>query len=663
MKTKPTLMVKAFITTIVAVSQFAYAEENQDITLPTLSVTSSKRISDLEKLDMQTTVIEPQEIKQRNIKVVDELSDQAPGLLFRQRGASIYTNVTLRGQSSLDFYSPKVLIYVDGLPQDPGTFSQSLPVGISRVEVLNGPQGTLYGAGAVGGVIDIVTEKPGEGKNFTLNTSYSNLTKSISGRVNQALIPDNLYIDFSGNYLSEDGEYHDYFSDEEVGESLNKQGKMRLRWAPKGSDWDVMLTARHDNIDSDEEQYVAEADFDSRKAYPVIGTYDLDLDSYGLAASYDAGSFKITSLSSYQDRGLDRTVFSSDMKEQLKHFTQEIRIASKPGAFEQFSYLTGAYYSDSKYDGERASYQQKGSQKTQTYAVFGELTWYLADDWDLTPGARFERTEIENDATLASLSAHDEADYTSISPKISLGYQVSPQTRVYALYSEGTQSGGFTHLSPPQVVSQSYGPENVHNYELGMKGDWLNHRLSVSSAIYYTNIDDYQMYVGAQPLQYLDNVGKVRVKGLTLDSDFKPTKQWLLQLMLAYNDAEFSDYKYSNADYSGNKTPYVPETQASLRTSYKLPLAAKYGQWQLHAQANYNGKIYFSENNDIGQGGYTLWNAGVSWIPQQNITFNLYGNNLGDKDYATYGFSSPSLGSFYQLGKGREVGLNITLSY
>lgn len=645
-------------------SHIVMADEEDISTSLSTMVVSSKRTAAVETMDAEAKVINKETLEKSDVQSIDGLNGLAPGLSILQRGARVYDNVTLRGQASLDFYVPNTLVYVDGLVQDQGTFGQALPIATRQVEVLNGPQGTLYGRGAVGGVINIVTDKPGQGDAFTLTTSQSNLKQLVSGRINQAIGDDGFYIDLSGHYLDEDGEYEGLLNGDDLGDSLSKQGQARLRWAPEDSRWDVMLSLRHDEIHSSEEQYVPAQYFSERKAYPVEGDYTLRLDSYGLTASYDFDNVKLTSLTSYQDRDFDRIVFSQASPETQRSFTQEFRLASQPGSYEHISYVAGLYYEDSDFGFERPAYLMESQQTMKTQAMFGELTWYVTDQLDITTGLRLDRNKVDAEASFAGMSNRGSDTFYSASPKIVLGYQLTPETRVYTLYSEGSKSGGFTRVSTPAVVNQSYEAQKVHNYELGIKTHLLDERLWLSAATYFTKTDDYQLYVGVAPNQYLDNVGETEVKGISLDTRFAVTDRFDVFAMWAYNKAEFTDYEATGADLTGNTTPYTPRSMANIGLDYDLPVADALGKVSIHTNALYTGQMYFDQENTYKQSSYTLWNASLRWQPQQHVSVDVYGNNLNDKDYAVYLFNGGAgVGDLYQLGRGREVGVNLTLTY
>lgn len=641
-----------------------WAENSQNAELETIIVSGKKTPAAKYTLNMQVSLIERSELENAAVWSLDELGNLAVGLTIRQRGARTYDNLTLRGQSSLDFYVPNTQIYVDGLAQDPASFGQLLPVNIRAVEVLYGPQGTLFGAGAVGGVVSVITDKPGEGETYALSVSNSNLGQQVGGRLNHSLLDNQLHVDLAGNYQDTDGEYTDTLSGEERGASTSKQWQARTRWAPRDSRWDVQLSARHDDIHSSEEQYVPQAQFHKRKAFPVKGYYELTLDSYGLQASYDFDAVRATSVTSYQDRDLDRTVFSIFSPETRQSWSQELRIASQPLADQTFSYVAGLYYEDTDFTFARPDYQQISEQSMQTLALFGELTWSLTDRLDLTSGLRYDRNKVEASAGVADFSAQGKDSFHSLTPKISLGYLLHYKTRAYLLYSQGSKAGGFTRIATPTTVGLSYEPQKVNNLEVGITTRMLDNRLGMSGALYYTQTDDYQLNVGLQPNQYLDNVGETQVKGANLELSYKPAAQLTLTAMLAINKAKFSDYQGDAQDLTGNYTPYVPKQSANISAEYILPVTNGFGELKFYSQLAFNGEMYFDQENRFMQAAYSLWNAGVHWVVNASLDMRFFGSNLGDKVYAPYMFDyGEPLGQFFQLGKGREVGLKVNYRY
>jgi pesticin/yersiniabactin receptor len=614
--------------------------------------------------DAPVTVVDAGAVAQRSIRSIDELDGIAPGLLFRQRGARIYDNISLRGQSSIDFYDPRVRVYIDGLPQDQASFAQTLPGDISRVEVLAGPQGTLYGRGAIGGVINIVTRKPGDGPMLVAAGSYGGLRKSASAVFGGALVDETLFADVAGSYQKDDGEYIGQVSGEELGDSTSKQGRVRLRYAPQGGRWDIIMVARKDDITSEEEQYVSTAMIEDRTAFPVVGTYDLKLESYGLTAHYDAGPVTISSLTSYQDRAFERTVFSIYSPENQDSFSQELRVASNENANTAFSYIVGAYFEDTDFSYARPDYAQVSTQNVRAYALFGEAVWRLSDRLDLTTGARIDWHKVSATAAFQTSVEQGEDKFSSFSPKVALGYQLSETARLYTLYSEGSKAGGFTKFATPATVSFSYQPEETRNYETGLKVDLPASRTQISLSAYLTKSTNFQMFVGVQPNQYQQNVGDVKVKGVDLHVQSSPMDGLSLYGSASLNDSTFTEYNnpfFPDIDLSGNRLPYVPEFTGQIGFSYIHDLPGS-GTLTWGADVNHAGQMYFDENNLLSEEAHTFVSAVVGWQPIAAVAVEVYGTNLTDVLYGTYLFDGgASLGQFYQLGRGREVGVRLKL--
>lgn len=296
------------------------------ILLDAVVVTSTKRDVDPFQINGAIEVATPDELFDRNFLTVNKLDRVFADVNIRNRSSRAYANITIRGQSSNDFYNPTAQLYVDGLPQDQTILTQLLPQGLEQVELLYGPQGTLYGRGAVGGVFNIVTRKPDEIFRVSASGSAGNLDRSGAFLINVPLIADSLFMDAAVAGLRELGEYKDAATGEDFGNTSNWNGRARVRYAPAGSPLDIMLMASHDDLDSDEEQYVSATNFDSRIAFPAPSSYTLETDSYGATVSYDFGFAELTSLTGYQDRLLDRTIFGSYMPESQTTLSQELRL-------------------------------------------------------------------------------------------------------------------------------------------------------------------------------------------------------------------------------------------------------------------------------------------------------------------------------------------------
>lgn len=629
------------------------------ILLDTLVVTSTKRAVDPFQVNGAIEVATPDELFDRDFLTVDKLDRVFADVNIRNRSSRAYANVTIRGQSSNDFYNPTAQLYVDGLPQDQTILTQLLPQGLEQVELLYGPQGTLYGRGAVGGVFNIVTRKPDEVFRVSASGSVGNLDRSGAFLINVPLIADSLFMDAAVAGLRELGEYKDVATGEDFGNTSNWNGRARLRYAPAGSPLDIMLMASHDDLESDEEQYVSAANFDTRIAFPAPSSYTLATDSYGATVSYDFGFAGLTSLTGYQDRLLDRTIFGSYMPESQTTLSQELRLATDPQDGRAIDYVVGLYAQRLDFERTVAAFSQTSKQVIDSYAAFGELTWHVTDRFDVTPGLRFDYETA--DATAIGMTAlTDSGNWNALSPKLAFGYDLTQDWRAYALYSTGFKAGGFTRIVTPANIGFTYDPQHTHNFEIGTKLRALDEAVEFTAAAYYNITDDYQLFVGLQPFQYLQNVGEVEARGVDLTLKARPTDRLSITGALGLNRTTFE--KYANPampglDFTGNTVPYAPPVTGNLSAKYTFDLPDTLGRLAVHGGVSYIGEIYFDDSNTIGQGAYALFDAGLVWEASETFSVDLYVDNIADETYATYGFDGGSfLGVLYQLGQGRSFG-------
>jgi pesticin/yersiniabactin receptor len=610
--------------------------------------------------------VEAEDLVSRNLRSVDSLDRIFPDLTIRPRSGRVYSNVTMRGQTSADFYNPSVQLLVDGLPQDFSLFGQLLPVQVERVEALYGPQGTLYGAGAVGGVLNVVTRRPDDTFRIGGSASYSSRQRDTGVLLNTPVVPGALYADLALNWREQFGNYRPPQGNDDFGGTRDIGVQGRLRYAPVGSPWDIMVTAAHNVVHSTEEQFVLGDDgVRSRRVVPFDSHYRLQTESYGLIASYDLGGAVISALTGYQDRDLDRTIQGFYTPESQRNFSQELRIASTRGALRSLDYVAGLYYQDLDFTRRTPQRLQAADQTIRSYAGYGELTWHVTDRLDLTAGLRADRIETEAQAS-GFINFSQKRDDTALTPKVALGYQITDGLRAFALYSTGFKPGGFTRTVSASNASFAYGTANTDNVELGLRGQFSDGRYEFSVSGYYSYTEGYQAFAGAQPFQYLQNVGDVRSYGLDARVTARPVPGLRITGALGLNDTRFARYRDPTGqgqDFNGNRPAYAPPVTASAEASYAFDLPGTAGQLVPFVGLTHVGRTWFNEANTVGQGAYTLVDMGLGWVMNRNLRTDLYANNLGDKRYVTYGFNAGPLGNLYQLGVGREVGVRLTANF
>lgn len=642
----------------------AHAEAEPSFQSEALIVTASKRVQSLETLDGQAVVMRGDDLGVSRATSIDQLGGVVGDLTVRQRASKTYLSLTLRGQSSVDFYNPTVQIYLDGVPQDQAAFGQALPLNLEQVEVLYGPQSTLYGRGAMGGVVNLVSSLP---DNHTFIAQGEAASRLRAGSVLASMaLGASTFLELSGGYRDEDGQYRSPTDGSRLGDSRSVNGRARLRIAPEGGPVSALLTLSRMDVRSNEEQYVLAWDLPTRTAYPADSHHRQTHDLASLRLDADVGRAKLTSVTAYQERDYDRTVLSTYSPETQKTFTQELRLSDDTAVGGALSYVAGLAFEHTDFTFARPLYGQSAAQTLKTYAAFGEATYKLSDRLDVTAGLRLDRHSVEATAGQGALILKSDKAFNSVSPKLALGYQLRDDTRLYAQASSGYKAGGFSRFVTPATVGFSYKPEKLWNLEAGLRARRLEDRLRFTAAAYFTHSDDYQYYVGFAPSQYLSNVGEVESKGVEARLDWDVDAAWRIETRVAYNKAKFTDYHNPTnptATLTGNVLPYAPSWTGRMAITRRIALPGALGRVEAQVGATYSGRYWFEESNTLGQGAFALYDARISWRPTDRWSLDLYGENLGDKIYAPYGVAFAPGVNVYQVGAGRQVGIRIRASY
>lgn len=643
------------------------------IRLNAVEVTASKRPQRLDEVDGSVSVRTGEDLREAGVTTVEDLEKIIPGLIIRTRGNRAYSNVSLRGVTSPDFYNPAIQVYVDGVPQDVAYLTQEL-VDVERVEVLRGPQGTLYGRNAHGGVINVITRKPDNEIGGRVGATISTHDRDMDAGLSAPIAEDFLY----GAVDVRRSEYLGQIDDVATGEddidgSRTLFGRAKLRLAPKDSPLDISLTAQRDGLESHEEHYLSEANLHDLEFNSATqagqNEFKRNVNSFALSASYDFGPATVTSVTSYQDRDLPKRLIQGfDSPEFQDTFAQELRLGFELD--EGISGVFGLYGQDTAFVRKTQAFGGSIGPATnkidiRSYAVFGEVTYGLTDNVDLTGGLRWSYEDAAIDfqrfAPLA-LSINDDDSFQDFSPKLALGWQVAEDHRVYILASRGFKPGGFNRALPftvadPTVVV-AYDPETSTNVELGWRGSFLDGRVEAGSAAYWISTKDKQIYVGPIRAQFLRNAGDAVSYGVELDSRVYATDDLTFDLGVTLGRSKFTDAEdpQTGADFDGNRLPYAPDYSVVAAAQYFLPQDVVPGDIGLRVAGTYYSRTYFDEANTLTQPGYLLLDASFDLVLDNGLSLSLFGQNLTDKIYRTYSYRQAGT-VFSSIGRGRVVGV------
>ena len=646
------------------------------VPLDTISVTANKREQALDKVDGGVSVATAEQLRENNVRSTDDLQKVFPGLVIENRGNRAYANFTVRGISSPDFYNPSVQIYVDGVPQVAAAMVLELD-NVERVEFLRGPQGTLYGRNAFGGVINIISRKPRENTATVFGTA-ANRRLDAGFAATGAVIPDTLFLDLSVKAIEQIGQIRDSNgTNDTIDGSKAYNGRIGMRYAPTGGPFDANVWASHNSLVSHEETSILDQDVKDRiyrssvLAFPY-NRIDREITTTGLTWNYRFGDFTLSNTTSYQDVDLKRQLFGFQFPETTRAFNEEMKLAYDGGgrlkAVGGVSYLN-EWFTRNGY--VQTPFASRNEIESQSIAVFGEATYALTSKLDLTAGARgaYDRSSVKfaglDFGTFMPLAFENTADFRSFQPKVSLGYQIADHTRVYGLVSQGYKPGGFNHAVSFAADALAYQPETAWNYEIGARTGLFDGRLVFSTAIYHIASKNKQIYVGPIGVQVIRNAGEAESTGIEIEATVKPIDRLTLTANANFGRSEFTNFidPLSGANYDGKQVPYAPDITANLFGRYIIAQTLVPAEVALTGAVHTRSESFFNESNTLGQGAYATYDAGLEFnLERGGPSFKIFAQNLTDVTYRTNSFIFTGA-TLSTIGQGRLVGVSARMQF
>jgi iron complex outermembrane receptor protein len=678
-----------------------------DDAIETIVVTAERREKPLESLPMSADVALGEDLDASGVTSTPDLPFRVPAMVFTTRGP--LGQPYIRGVGS-DLDSPaadaSIATFVDGVYQARAAAATQDFYDVERIEVLKGPQGTLFGRNSTGGAIRVFTKEPQDEFEVGGDFGYGNFDAlRIRGFLNAPLREDAVFARVSALVKLRDGFSENLFS----GRGLDDEGiwalRAKLRLLPAQ---DVSLLLSGDYSLEQSARFLAPKlvePLDSSPAYRMGGTVpadprevlndtrnDLDAEKWGVAGrlDWDLDAFSIRSLSAFRETDvggsfdLDATEIpfvTNVPNEDSKVFTQEIELTSSgDGALQ---WLGGAFYLHEDvsqlYDLTLGPVRdQLGTDiLVNAVGVFGELSCALGESWRATAGLRYsyERKSIDflervNGSVAAAFERAD--DWDAWTPRFVLEYSPLEDLLFYASASRGFKSGGYNTMV---FQPEPFDPEFLWAFELGSRASPWGERVRLHAALFYYDYQDIQLQVVSElavTLPKVLNAGAATVWGAELDWRARLFAELYLEGAASYLDARFDDLiavnphdPLADLDQSGNRLPNAPEFSVWLAAEYALPLP--FGTLTPRVEYRFQSEIYFDifENSDVRQGPYGLWNLRLSFEDHEQRYFAaLFVRNLADELYRQSNLSSPgAVGNLAFWGPPRTYGFQVGLRY
>ncbi len=584
-------------------------------------VTAERREASLQDTDIAMSVFSSRSIEEQGIQTYLDLSALAPNVLIHEMPGKAGGAIAIRGFKNAETFAtfePKVALYLDGVLLAKGAGSVFDVLDLERVEILRGPQGTLYGRNTVGGAVNFITRKPStEGFSGKLSATLGDYDQQdFKGTVNVPL-GDTLAFKASLGSLKRDGFWKNRLENNKtLGDKDREVAHLQLMWEPSDS---LNFLYSYDKTDIDEGFYPAATvnygplapqlapwvqDGTEDRFFDALGTFtEADIEGHGFTVNWKiSDSLTLVSITglrefqvdSFQDSDatplLQGHTFSGDDYENL---TQELRLVGE--AFDsELEYVVGAFYMD---EDIKDTYQNLESvayglsinsgakAKNEVWAVFGEGTYSLTEKLDLTLGLRYTEEdrsmtnmqilEVLGGGAVVSEAINQDAqqDYDDLSGTISVSYNWTHDLMTYFKVSKGYASGGFNaRQANPMLFYPGYDEETVYTYELGWKTTWLDNRLLFNGALFYNDYSDLQVnQLTETGSNNIDNAGDADITGLEVEVTAVITDSFEVGGGYGYLDPEYKTYINSQGqDLSNNHWAHAPENTFNFYARYKV---------------------------------------------------------------------------------------------
>ncbi len=681
-------------------------------------VTAQKRTERLQDVPITIAALSEQDLTRAGVQATKDLPSVVSGLVWSNQGAwvqpnlrGVYTNVAAVGAPS------PIAIYLDGVyqPLQAGTIMDLADV--SRIEVLKGPQGTLFGRNATGGAISIYTLDPSfapTGKVSVSGGVFDGGSKNsghynANGFVGGPLIEDTLAGSFSAYYDRTDG----YFTNDANG---NRAGQInaavlrgKLLWKVSDSVRIVGTAFYTHRDDQAAEAGLPFGGVTSASFYPdaIIPTkpwhyaYDgptptatVNGRGASIKATVDLDAGTLTSITGYSNYGVlavdDAHASSSPqciaafgciaapIRTSADSWSQEFDFASRQmGRFRYVAGLFGFYNEPKEHDSYNNDvFTDDTTIKNTSYAAFAEGTVDVTNQFSAVAGLRVNHDSLKAEGSYfgAPQATYADKGWTSTTPRVSLIYKLNSTVNTYFTYSQGFKAGVVSGQANPAPPAN---PEKITSYEVGLKA--AQERYSFNVAAFYYDYSDLQAEVFNTNLATVPlNAAKARIYGIDLDSAVKLTHELQLRLVTTYlPKAEYTSFPNAiafvppltafglatdtNYDATGSRMLVTPLWTGTLSGTYTKELAA--GVFEATASVYHSGSYRWEYTGTLNTSAYDLVNAHMSFSPAASqFKYSFYAKNLTNKAYIQGALPSPySREAIY--APPREVGVTLDYSF
>jgi iron complex outermembrane receptor protein len=712
---QPVLSVLLILSAGVAFSPSLLAQTN---VLEEITVTAQKREQSLQDTAVSITAFSGDALRQLNLTNSVDVAAQTPNFsIGTPVGAGNNPSIVLRGVGLNDFNDnneSNIAVYVDEIYKSAMAGLTFQMFDIDRVEVLRGPQGTLYGRNATGGLVHYVTKRPSSDfetyGDLTLG-SYSQVkfegavgggTETVMGRLSVA------------------ANKHDGYVDNRVGEDPNDADNLAVRGQVLfvlTEEWSLLLNGHYSDSDALAAAYQHQGT--AGDGFDYFGYSDTDNDPW--AGDYDrVGPLKIENSGGHVDLGWQGDSFGMkwitglenvdkfhqedtdagnvdfgggslvrpDFSAESDQMTSELRFF---GDEDNFHWVAGLYYFDSEVDGSGTRLDLSGlgdvdfhvtyNQDTTSYAAFGQTDYRLNERWELTAGLRYTNEEKDFiyinretnfDAFVYEFSPATAGGLTNqsedvLSGKVGVNFHANDDLMVFGNISTSFKSGGFNSgfLDPSlDLANLPFDKEDLISYEVGVKSTLAGGRVRLNATAFYYDYKDLQALTFEGVSSFISNASDASITGAEFELFANATDALEFGMGLGLLDASADGIGLPDGSVLEDRNLVLaPDVQFNALGRYSIPIGDSDLIFQL--DTNYSDRVYFDiANQDIAsQDSYWVWNGSVTYRFNDHFDLSVWGRNLFEEDYKVYTFDFSSFFGLNQQMYGPPRWYGVTLRY
>lgn len=656
-------------------------------------VTAQKREQNLQEVPIAISAVSEEMIVKTGVNTLSQVIPMVPGVTGSDFGLATNT-WAIRGISSNDWTigsEPSVGVFSDDSYVGRNILATGVFFDINRIEVVKGPQGTLFGRNAAAGAISLVSNKPSDENELNLGIAYGDEGQQRYEFIGNLAVSDAFAVRLSYQHDEWEGMWEEVISGEDAYQESDTL-RLTARWSPSddfeailrgnygeaetnytsainiglsttapGKEYPDKYAVNHPNYESNEDAGVGlRLTWNVSDTMTLVSITDVrtgendyleDVDGTDNDAAVDAIYGPVTGSITIPFHGIG----------EMDTIYQEFRLG---GGSEVLNWIAGvSYYNEdvkmptyqvdligtaSGMDTLLASIIIKNEGDNDSYGAYGDVTWNVTDNFALTGGVRWSYDEKDWCTNTIEDGLGDaggptggqlctDENWDEVTSRLVGQYNISDDVMVFASVSEGYKGGGFNN-SAADTNGDSMGdiivpfdPENSVAYEVGIKSVLMGGRLQLNASAFYTEFEDLQIQtVNLETGLQISNGGDAETGGLEAELNYFPLERLVLLANYTYLDAEFTE-----GPLDGNDLAYAPESTFSVGANLDHQFLGGTLNW--FAVYNYTDDFYHDAQNVSQEDSYGLLNVRVSYTPTDgNWELAVAGDNLTDKDYGAY---------------------------